>query len=33
MNVDQILITAFFLLPLGLVTLYLYVSGVFTKNA
>jgi hypothetical protein len=28
-----IFVTTMFLLPLGLVALYLYVSGVFTKNA
>ena len=28
-----ILVTTFFILPLGLVTLYLYISGVFTKHA
>jgi hypothetical protein len=28
-----ILVTAFFVLPLVLVTLYLYVSGVFKKSA
>ena len=28
-----IFVTTMFLLPLGLVALYLYVSGVFTKTA